>query len=413
MPSVGYAPTAQPYASRDNLSCLHYNDYSGGNLFSLRHTLSSYDLQHIPSGRLKALARFATATWTPNIGRMPPDRRIATLLAFARHFEIVALDEALDVLDALLTGLNTQAKRDGQKGRLRTLGDLDMAATRMRLVCEVVMDDACDMMRLRQEIFARVPREQVLQAMTTVDDVTRPPDDAFYPELAEQYGRVRRFLPALLKRVSFQATQAGQTVLKALQFLHTLENQRKPDMSKVPLEAVPPAWKRLVVGKDKRIDRAAYTLCILLQLQERLRRRDIYVARSERWGDPRAKLLQGAGWELVRTQICRSLQREVNVDMELTRLSEQLEEAYQRTGSHLSTNTAVNITQQGENPRLILSGLDKLEEPPSLLYLRSRVEVLLPHIDLPELLLEIHLRTGFMDEFIHLTEGGTRIRVLA
>ena len=368
------------------------------------------DLQNIPPGRLKALARFAAATWTPNIGRMPDERRVATLLAFARHFEIVAMDEALDVLDGLLTDLNTQAKRDGQKGRLRTLGDLDMAATHMRLVCGFVVDDTCDLLRLRQEIFARVPKEQVLKAMVTVDTVTRPPDDAFYPELTERYGRVRRFFPTLLKMVSFKSTQAGQPLLKALQFLHTLESQRKPDMSKAPLEMVSPAWKRLVVGKDKQIGRAAYTLCVLQQLQERLRRRDIYVERSERWGDPRAKLLQGATWEAVRAQVCRTLQREANGELELNILSKRLGEAYQQTASRLSTNTAVTITKKDGKSKLILSGLDKLEEPPSLLQLRAQVDALLPRVDLPDLLLEIHQRTGFMDEFIHLAEGGTRIQ---
>jgi len=38
------------------------------------------------------------------------------------------------------------------------------------------------------------------------------------------------------------------------------------------------------------------------------------------------------------------------------------------------------------------------------------MDTLLPRVDLPELLLEIHQRTGFMDEFIHLTEGGTRVQ---
>ena len=62
------------------------------------------DLPRIPPGRLKALARFAAATGAPSIwDGCLPDSQIATLLAFARHFEMVALDEALDVLDALLT----------------------------------------------------------------------------------------------------------------------------------------------------------------------------------------------------------------------------------------------------------------------------------------------------------------------
>jgi len=268
--------------------------------------VGSLDLQGIPPGRLKVLARFAAATGAPSLGRMSPDRKIATLLAFARHFEMVALDEALDVLDALLTDVNTQAKREGQKTRLRTLGDLDIAAIHMRLVCGVVVDDTCDLRKLREEIFSRVPREQVQQAIVTVDDLTRPPDDAFYPELVARYGRIRRFLPTLLKGVCFQSTQAGKPLLEAWQFLQNLEEQRKPDLSKAPLDVVLPAWKRMVLGKDKQIDRAAYTLCVLQQFQERLRRRDIYVARSEHWGDPRAKLLQGAAWEAVRPQVCCS-----------------------------------------------------------------------------------------------------------
>lgn len=367
-------------------------------------------LPRIPPGRLKALARFAAATGTPNLGRMSPDRQIATLLAFARHFEIVAMDEALDVLDALLTDVNTQAKREGKKRRLRTLGDLDIAAIHLRIVSEVVVDETCDLMKLRQEIYARVPREQVLQAMCTVNDLTRPPDDAFIPELAERYGRVRRFLPTLLKRVCFQATQAGKPLLEALSFLRNLEEQRKPEMSKAPLDVVPPAWKRVIIGKDKQINRAVYTLCVIQQLQERLRRRDIYVARSERWGDPRAKLLQGAAWETVRSQVCRTLQREADAESELRRLSQHLEVAYQQTASRLATNTAVTITQLNGKAKLTLSGLDKLDEPVRLVRLRTLVDALLPRADLPDLLLEIHQRTGFMDEFLPLTEGGTRIQ---
>ncbi len=34
-------------------------------------------------------------------------------------------------------------------------------------------------------------------------------------------------------------------------------------------------------------------LCFLNKLQDGLRRRDIYVPQSERWGDPREKLLDG------------------------------------------------------------------------------------------------------------------------
>lgn len=52
------------------------------------------DLSRVPAGRLKALSRHASSSWAAVIARMPRDRRIATLLAFARVFEATALDDA-------------------------------------------------------------------------------------------------------------------------------------------------------------------------------------------------------------------------------------------------------------------------------------------------------------------------------
>jgi hypothetical protein len=48
-----------------------------------------------------------------------------------------------------------------------------------------------------------------------------------------------------------------------------------------------------------------------------------------------------------------------------------------------------------------------------LLDLRRRTNLLLPHVDLPEILLEIHAHTGFLDEFTHISEGNARADDLA
>src|SRR5207253_8388265 len=58
---------------------------------------------------------------------------------------------------------------------------------------------------------------------------------------------------------------------------------------------------------------------------------------------------------------------------------------------------------------LILTGLDKVEEPESLHLLRHRVARRQPLVDLPELLLEIQVRTGFASEFSHISEARSRL----
>ena len=40
------------------------------------------------------------------------------------------------------------------------------------------------------------------------------------------------------------------------------------------------------------------------------------------------------------------------------------------------------------------------------------MSALLPRVDLPEALLEVHARTGFANEFTHLSEGNARVEDL-
>jgi hypothetical protein len=57
---------------------------------------------------------------------------------------------------------------------------------------------------------------------------------------------------------------------------------------------------------------------------------------------------------------------------------------------------------------LVLTGLDELEEPASLIALRQAVSDRLPQVDLPELLLEIDARTGFACAFTHASGAEAR-----
>ncbi|MCU0834695.1 MAG: Tn3 family transposase [Chromatiaceae bacterium] len=375
--------------------------------------IGTLDFSGIPPVRLQALARHAATAWAPTIARMPRQRRIATLVAFVAVQEISALDDALDVLDMLITEIAAQAKRLGQKQRLRTLRDLDQAALALSEACAILLDPAGSGQDVREAIFERVPEARMRQAIETVHALARPAEDNYQQELVERYRRVRHFLPTVLQQVRFAATPSGQPAMDALAFLCAIEGKRAPDLSEAPLEIVTKPWRRLVLPKGGGVDRPAYTLCALERVQDSLRRRDLYVTPSERWGDPRVKLLQGAQWEGARGRICRSLNLPLDPDQAIGRLREQLDLAYRCTLDHLPENEAVSIDEAAEDRPLRLSNLDKIDEPASLIALREHVLERLPRIDLPEILLEIHLRTGFADAFTHISESQSRVEDLA
>ena len=61
----------------------------------------------------------------------------------------------------------------------------------------------------------------------------------------------------------------------------------------------------------------------------------------------------------------------------------------------------------------MLSPLDRIERPSSLVALQSAVSARLPKIDLPDVMLEIAARSGFADAFSHVTERHSRIEDFA
>ena len=371
--------------------------------------LTHIDLSAVPPVRIHVLARYAATARAQAIARMSPPRRQATLLAFAKVQEITALDDVLDLFDQLVTTMLARVERAGQQRRLRSLKDLDAAALLLHQACLVLLDPGCTDRRVRETVFARIPRDQLTQAVARVADLIGPADDRYFEDLRARYSQVRRFLPAFLEAVEFAATDAGRPAAEAFGFLKAIEGQKRPDMNPAPRALLTPAWKRVVIGPEGRIDRQFYTLCTLERLQDGLKRRDLFVPASRRWGDPYAKLLKGPAWEKARSRVCRTLGRSPTAAVELEGLGKQLDEAYRRAATNLPTNSAVTIERAGRRDVLTLTPLDRLDEPASLVDLRRDVAARLPRLDLTEVLLEVLAWTNFAGEFRHVSQGDARV----
>jgi TnpA family transposase len=366
------------------------------------------DFSRIPPVWLHTLSRYATTGWAPNIARMPEERRIATLVAFAYTFTAMTLDDALDIFDLLITDIAASAKTLGLKKRIRSLRDLDKAALALADACSILLDDEYPDDEVRTAIFSQISVEQIAQAIATTQELARPPEEDYQEEMLTRYQTVRRFLPRVLDTISFKAAPAGKQVLIAVDYLKSLQGRRKPQLNDAPLDIVDAGWKRLVVDQAGNVNQPAYTLCVMERLQDRLRRRDIYVEEGERWSDPRAKLLQGPEWEAKRMHICRTLGHSASPDDVIERFHAELDATYRRVSARFADNDSVRVEYKDGKATLTIVHLDKLEEPASLIELRKQTAALLPQVDLAELLLEIQAQTGFSDEFTHVSEAESR-----
>ena len=372
--------------------------------------LSGLALPAVPPGRFKTLARYALGARAEALDRLEdPDRKLATLVAGATQLEAMAQDDALDILMQIIRAVFQANDRDRDRDRLRTLHDLDQAALVLQAVCQLVLDLDQPDATLRTHIFALHAPPAVAAAVAEVQARIRPKREPFVDQLRGQYPYLRRVLPTLLRTITFQGTTSGQAVLDALAFLQRLDGPQPPKLHHAPTKVVGGRWRRLVLDSGEVVDRTLYTFAVLERLQQLLDRRELFVTPSERWNDPRAKLLAPAAWASLRTHVTAALGRNADPQAELALLSHHLDAAYAQTGQNLATNAAVRLEQQDGHDRPIVTALEKLDEPPSLRTLRTATQRLMPEVELPEVLLEIHALTGFADQFTHLSEGGARV----
>ena len=361
----------------------------------------------IPATRVAALARYAGTAKVGAILRLPHQRRLATLVAFAHCLEASAQDDVLEVLETILRDVFGDAIKADRKARLRSLRDLDLAAATLASACQMLLDTGLPDGELRTRLFEKIPRSTLTRALEGVNALIRPADNVYYRELDAKYRTVRCFLPALVENIRFGANAAGEPVVAAFDWLRVNMGRKKPG-NDAPLEVVGKSWRRHVLRDDDSVDFHAYIFCVLDELHTALRRRDVFVAPSWRYADPRTGLLDGAEWEATRPIICRTLGLSADPEPTLTALATELDRTYRAVVDRLPDNPAVRFETTGDKHDLVLSPFDKLDEPASLVALREKVAGLLPRVDLPELILEIAARTGFTDAFTHISERTAR-----
>lgn len=164
------------------------------------------------------------------------------------------------------------------------------------------------------------------------------------------------------------------------------------------------------------VDRDAYVVCVLEQLYRALNRRDVFAAPSNRWSDPRARLLDGRQWEAVAEDVLHGLSLDEPVEEHLAGRVRALDAAWQLMAERLEeagqdAKLSFEIQPNGRL-KLNVDRLGAVGESKSLRWLRQTTAAMLPKIDLPDLLFEVDSWTGFLDAFVHLGDGRTRMENL-
>lgn len=394
--------------------------------------MGEVDVSAIPPRRLAELSRYGIDGKASLLKRHGDSRRLATLLATAVHLTTRTVDDALDLLEVLIaTKLLARAERESAKEKLKTLPRVERASAKLAVAFQVVFDTTSErvdtdtgeiapprvesLAAMWAEIEQVVPRHELAAAITALFELTPPldsdADEAWRVQLITRFGTVRPFLKLLVTVVDFGATPEGLPVLKALKSLPDLMGRKKVGPAEIDTGLLTGSWRRLVLSaphlEPGTVDWTAYAFCVLEQFHRMLRRREVFAKNSSKWGDPRAKLLDGEAWEQTRPTVLASLNLPAEAGEHLAARAALLDGTYR--AARVPANSQIVFDEAG---RLHFAALEPEPEPASLSELRKAVEAMLPRVDLPEALLEVFSWTGADRAFTSVTGGEARMKDL-
>jgi hypothetical protein len=111
----------------------------------------------------------------------------------------------------------------------------------------------------------------------------------------------------------------------------------------VPIDGVvKPDWREAVIDERGRVERIPYELFVLISLGEAIRRREIWIEGSRRWGDPETDLPQD--FEQAREMHYAALSQPLDPTAFVEKLRGDLNTALQRLSDALCRDQASEVT---------------------------------------------------------------------
>jgi hypothetical protein len=200
----------------------------------------------VPEERLQRLIREGHASDAHQLGRYAARRRYAILVATISDLEARLTDAVLDMADKLIGGLFAKARNAARRRFVASAGDVSRL---MRLFHGTIAALAAAQERDRDAFEAvdeMVGWPKLLRVRSEVQTLADLAGEAPLIRAADRWKTLRKFAPALIEALAFQAAREGDPMLAALGLLRAMNRSGKRD---VPPDAPMPfrkEWKRLV-----------------------------------------------------------------------------------------------------------------------------------------------------------------------
>ena len=334
------------------------------------------------------------------VKRHPAAVRYTLLAAYCWQRRREIIDTMVDLLLDLIHRMQIRAERRIDKIVLKEVKRVHGKGRMLYNIADVAVDNPDGKVR---DVIYSVADKQSLQGVIDEYESTGEYDVRVRTTMRSSYGQhYRQMVPAILNTLTFRSNnKVHQPVVDALHLLQKYTDSKRheyPVEEKVPLEGVvPEGWRQFVTRQTKqggdRINRINYELCVLRSLRDKVRCKEIWVEKADRYRNPDDDV--PADFSRQREQYFKALNQPTDVAEFIEREKDVLCQALQVFNAGLSKNDAVEVGERHGRSWITLSPLPALPEATNLGRLKAEVKRRWGWTSLLNMLKETDLQVDF------------------
>jgi TnpA family transposase len=354
-------------------------------------------LDGIDQGWLVRLARLVEGETSSEMRRHDKVLRHGLLAVYLMDRQGKLIDGLIDLLVELVHRLGTRSRRRVIAG---IAADIGAVHGKERLLVDIALASIENPEGRVADVIFPVAGAGKLQAVIDEYRTKGTLDRRIQTVMRGAYaGHYRRMLPHILSALEFRSNNTSwRPILDALSLILWLVRQgrRFIPAADAPAGSIPKKWRSTVIDEDGRINLISYELCILTQLRECIRSKEIWIVGADRYRNPDDDLPQDFAVRREDYYAGLGLPREAGTF--IAQVRKQLEDELQLLNATLPGNDKVHLRWSGEN-RIGITPFTPAPEPKGLVALKSEVSRTWPMTGLLDVLKETALDTGFWDAF--------------
>lgn len=346
---------------------------------------------------IKMLVRRVEAETPFEMKRRAREKRHGLLAIYLMSRRAQLIDGLVDLLIEVVHRIGTRSRR---KVIGKIAADIEKVHGKERLLVDMATAAIDDPLGRVIDVIFPVAAVAKLKAVIEEHRAKGTLDRRIQTVMRGSYAsHYRRMLPQLLSVLDFRSNnETWRPILNALSLISRLnsEGRRSVPAALAPDGSIPTKWREMVVDDRGCLNIISFELCVLTQLRDRIRAKEIWVDGADRYRNPNEDLPKD--FAANRDVYYAGLNLPENAREFSQSIREQLEQELLLLNATLPSNDAVRLRWSGEN-RISITPFAPVPEPKGLLSLKSEVGRRWPMTGLLDTLKETALDTGFLGTF--------------